>query len=176
MPTTRLVCIYHGKIYVKFVDKIIGFKLQALLLSRMFYYVDSGKVGAPLYTPGQAAPGTPNSQFLREFVAQLLINAFSHLQPYVPIYPSSIAVLTSRSNQVKTFVDGLFALNNDLVKFKLNLRDFLIQLKEFSAGDNADLFAEDREIAAEEARRAEREKAARVGGLIKPSEMDDVEL
>jgi exportin-1 len=73
-------------------------------------------------------------------------------------------------------VDGLFVLNNDLPKFKLNLRDFLIQLKEFSVGDNAYLFAEDREIAAEEARKAEREKAAKVGGLIKPSEMDDVEL
>jgi exportin-1 len=67
-------------------------------------------------------------------------------------------------------------LNNDLQKFKLNLRDFLIQLKEFSAGDNTELFAEDREIAAEEARKAERERAAKVGGLIKPSEMDDVEL
>lgn len=67
-------------------------------------------------------------------------------------------------------------MNSDIVKFKLNLRDFLIQLKEFSAGDNSDLFAEDREIAAEEARKAERERAVKVGGLIKPSEMDDVEL
>lgn len=67
-------------------------------------------------------------------------------------------------------------MNNDLVKFKLNLRDFLIQLKEFSAGDNSELFAEDREIAAEQAAKAERERAAKVGGLIKPSEMDDVEL
>ncbi|CCX34946.1 CRM1 C terminal-domain-containing protein [Pyronema domesticum] len=141
-------------------DHKAGFKLQALLLSRMFFFVDSGKVEAPLYAPGQAPPGTSNSQFLREFVAQLLINAFAHLQPA----------------QVKNFVDGLFALNNDLPKFKLNLRDFLIQLKEFSAGDNAELFAEDREIAAEEARKAEREKAGRVGGLLKPSEMDDVEL
>ncbi|KAA8895473.1 CRM1 C terminal-domain-containing protein [Sphaerosporella brunnea] len=141
-------------------DHKAGFKLQALLLSRMFYFVDSGKVQTPLYAAGQAPPGTSNSQFLRDYVAQLLMNAFSHLSPH----------------QVKSFVDGLFALNNDLVKFKLNLRDFLIQLKEFSAGDNAELFAEDREIAAEEARKAEREKAARVGGLIKPSEMDDVEL
>lgn len=140
-------------------DHKAGFKLQALLLSRMFHFVESGKVQAPLYTD-QVPPGTSNSQFLREYVAGLLISAFSHLQP----------------NQVKSFVDGLFALNNDLVKFKLNLRDFLIQLKEFSAGDNTELFAEDREIAAEEARKAEREKAARVGGLIKPSEMDDVEL
>lgn len=70
----------------------------------------------------------------------------------------------------------MFALNNDLVKFKLCLRDFLISLKEFSDGDNTGLFAEDREIAAEEARKAEREKASKVGGLLKPSEMDDVEL
>lgn len=82
----------------------------------------------------------------------------------------------SYRTQVKIFVDGLFTLNNDLPKFKLNLRDFLIQLKEFSAGDNTELFAEDREIAAEETRRAEREKAMKVGGLMKPSEMDDVEL
>lgn len=71
----------------------------------------------------------------------------------------------------------MFTLNNDLIKFKLNLRDFLIQLKEFSSGDNSELFAEDREIAAEAARKAEREKAAKVGGLLKPSEvMDDGEL
>ncbi|KAG0135947.1 exportin KapK [Tuber indicum] len=138
-------------------DHKAGFKLQALLLSRMFYFVDSGKVHAPLYTPGQAPAGTSNSEFLREYVAGLLRTAFSHLQPV----------------QIKTFVDGLFALNNDLPKFKLNLRDFLIQLKEFSTSDNTYLFAEDREIAAEEARKAEREKAAKVGGLIKPSEMDD---
>lgn len=81
MRTTRLV-----RIAIKFsgrslANKSTGFKLQALLLSRMFFYVDSGKVGAPLYTPDQAPVGTTNSQFLREFVAQLLINAFSHLQP-----------------------------------------------------------------------------------------------
>lgn len=58
-----------------------GFKLQALLLSRMFYFVDSGKVQTPLYTPDQAPVGTTNSQFLREYVAGLLRNAFPHLQP-----------------------------------------------------------------------------------------------
>jgi len=128
----------------------------------MFYYVDSGKVHAPLYTPDQAPAGTSNSEFLRDYVAVLLRNAFSHLQP----------------TQVKTFVDGLFTLNNDLTKFKLNLRDFLIQLKEFSAGDNSELFAEDREIAAELARQTERQKAEKVAGLLKPSELvdEDVEL
>lgn len=62
-------------------NRAIGFKLQALLLSRMFYFVDSGKVQTPLYTPDQAPVGTSNSQFLREYVAGLLRNAFPHLQP-----------------------------------------------------------------------------------------------
>lgn len=69
---------YDAYIYIFFFIK--GFKLQALLLSRMFYFVDSGKVQAPLYTSDQAPPGTSNSQFLREYVAGLLRNAFSHLQ------------------------------------------------------------------------------------------------
>ena len=73
--------------------------------------------------------------------------------------------------QVRTFVDGLFTLNSDLTRFKLNLRDFLIQLKEFS-GDNAELFAEERENELEAARKAERERAMKVGGLLKPSDMD----
>ena len=64
---------------------------------------------------------------------------------------------------------------DDLNRFKLTLRDFLIQLKEFN-GDNAELFSEDREKAAQEAKDQERERAMKVGGLLKPSEMDDDEL
>lgn len=66
---------------------------------------------------------------------------------------------------------GLFAFNNDFNKFKTHLRDFLISLKEF-AGDNAELYAEEREQALQEARTAERDRMMRVGGLIKPSEME----
>lgn len=62
-------------------DHKAGFKLQALLLSRLFFFVESGKIQAPLYAPEQAPPGTPNGQFLREYVANLLQTAFAHLQP-----------------------------------------------------------------------------------------------
>ena len=77
------------------------------------------------------------------------------------------------SAQVRAFVEGLFTLHGDLNRFKLNLRDFLIQLKEFSGGDNADLYAEEREMEREAQAKAERERLSKVGGLIKPSEMDD---
>lgn len=73
--------------------------------------------------------------------------------------------------QIAQFIEGLFALSSDLSRFKLNIRDFLIQLKEFS-DDNAELYAEDRETAQQQAKEAERERAARVGGLLKPSEID----
>lgn len=51
------------------------------------------------------------------------------------------------------------------------MRDFLISLKEF-AGDNAELYAEEREQDLRDAKAAERDRAMRVGGLLKPSEMD----
>ena len=77
--------------------------------------------------------------------------------------------------QISTFIDGLFATNSDLARFKVILRDFLISLKEFS-GDNAELFAEEREQAASKLKQEERERAMKVGGLLKPSEMDDDDL
>ncbi len=77
--------------------------------------------------------------------------------------------------QISSFIDGLLANTNDLTRFKVILRDFLISLKEF-AGDNAELFAEERETAAQNAREQERERAMKVGGLLKPSEIDDDEL
>jgi exportin-1 len=86
-------------------------------------------------------------------------------------------VLTWDRVQIKNFVEGLFTLNNAYDRFKLNLRDFLIQLKEF-AGDNAELFAEEKEQMERDAKAAERERLSKVGGLLKPAELaeDDDEL
>lgn len=73
--------------------------------------------------------------------------------------------------QIQQFVEGLFIYNSDINRFKTNLRDFLIQLKEFS-GDNAELYADDREQEMKAARIAERERLSKVGGLLKPAEID----
>ncbi|KAH1567110.1 hypothetical protein KXV73_000703, partial [Aspergillus fumigatus] len=136
-------------------DHKAGFKSQAMLLSRMFYFIESGKVQEPIYSPEQAPLGTSNKDFLQEYVANLLQNAFKNLQEI----------------QIKQFVVGLFTFNDDFNKFKTHLRDFLISLKEF-AGNNAELYAEEREQALRDAQAAERDRAMRVGGLLKPSEMD----
>ncbi|KAI6250221.1 Exportin-1 [Erysiphe necator] len=146
-------------------DHKAGFKSQSMLLSRMFYFVHPAdgatpKIQGPIYQPSQAPVGTSNKEFLGGFVATLLQNAFPNLQ----------------LGQIKTFVEGLFTLNKSNDRFKLNLRDFLIQLKEFS-GDNAELYADEKEQQEREAKAAERARLAKVGGLLKPTELgEDDEL
>jgi exportin-1 len=51
-----------------------------MLLSRMFYFVESGKIQEPIYSPDQAPAGTSNKDFLQEHIANLLKNAFGNLQ------------------------------------------------------------------------------------------------
>ena len=163
-------------------DHKAGFKSQSMLLSRMFYFVQPAdgtqpKIQGPIYTPDQAPVGTGNKEFLGGFVANLLQNAFPNLQAYVTNIDGIKNLLTRNRNQIKVFVEGLFALNSTYDRFKLNLRDFLIQLKEF-AGDNAELYAEEKEQQERDAKAAERERLSKVGGLLKPAELneDDDEL
>ena len=142
-----------------------------MLLARLFYFITSEKITDPVYTPDQAPQGTSNQDFLSGFIGNLLHTAFPNLQPYDFPLKTSFTKLTYRSIQIQQFTEGLFVYNHDHNKFKTNIRDFLIQLKEFS-GDNAELFAEDREAELKAAREAERERALKVGGLLKPADLD----
>ena len=86
------------------------------------------------------------------------------------------AYLHDISAQVETCIIGLCETHGDIVKFKLTLRDFLIQLKEFS-GDNAnELFIDEKEAEAQKKAAAEREQALRIPGMLKPSQIEDEEL
>lgn len=73
-------CFLISCLYGNTNGKPAGFKSQAMLLSRMFYFIESGKVQGPIYSPEQAPPGTSDKDFLQEYVANLLQNAFKNLQ------------------------------------------------------------------------------------------------
>ena len=137
-------------------DHKAGFKTQCMLLSRMLNLVENQKIQVPLYQEGQAAPGTSNKDYVTQFTSNLLQRAFTNL----------------KEAQIQNFVQGLFALTEDANKFKTHVRDFLISLKEF-ADDHAELYADDREKEKLDAATAERQRNIKVGGLIKPSELDD---
>ncbi|KII89060.1 hypothetical protein PLICRDRAFT_160125 [Plicaturopsis crispa FD-325 SS-3] len=139
-------------------DHKSGFKLQSLLLARMFQLVETNTIQAPLFDPSVVADSNiTNAMYLRESCANLLKGAFPHVQ----------------NAQVQVFVTKLGEHHNDINRFKLALRDFLIQLKEFSGDDNAELFLEEKEAEQTQRAQQEREAAMRIPGMLKPSQIED---
>jgi exportin-1 len=84
-----------------------------------------------------------------------------------------VAVFLPLRSHVDAFVNALGENHNDINRFKLALRDFLIQLKEFSAGDNTELFLEEKEAETQRKAEAERQAAMRIPGMLKPDQIED---
>ncbi|GMM30431.1 exportin [Martiniozyma asiatica (nom. inval.)] len=138
-------------------DHKAAFKHQAVLLSHMLELVCSNKITEPIYPPDAAPAGTSNADFLKEYLGNMLMSAFSQL----------------KQQQVVNFLQVLFASYSSQSKFIGVLRDFLVQIKEVGGDPTDYLFAEEQE---EERRRKEEEfkrKGKEIGGLLKPSEMED---
>ena len=134
-----------------------GFKMHATLLRMMFHLVQMNQVTVPLFDTSQQPPGQTNPLFLREYISNLLIASFPNLTKM----------------QVAKFVDGMFDIKMDLPFFKLHLRDFLIELKEFSAEDNSALFTEENEHERQQREQQLMAERSQVPGMMKPAEIDD---
>lgn len=148
--------------------------MQAMLLARLISLVETGAVQAPLFDPNTISdPNMSNQTYLKQYLADLLANAFQHVQPSVPPWANNYitANILCRA-QISAFVSLMFDHSSDPVKFRFTLRDFLISLKEFS-DDNAELYIEEKEAESKEKERNERELAMRVPGMLKPAQLDD---
>ncbi|EJD43612.1 hypothetical protein AURDEDRAFT_145424 [Auricularia subglabra TFB-10046 SS5] len=133
-------------------DHKSGFNNQTVILSRLFRVVEGGLVTSSLAESAGADASISNSLFLKEFVANLLKNAFPHVAP----------------SKIETFVLS-FAQTQSDAAYKIVARDFLIELKEFAATDNTELFREEKEL---EARQREAH-ALSVPGMVKPALLQD---
>jgi exportin-1 len=60
-------------------DHKSGFKLQSVLLARLFQLVEANQIQSPLFDPAQVAMAN-NAVFIREYCANLLKTAFPHVQ------------------------------------------------------------------------------------------------
>jgi len=130
-------------------------------------------VKASLFDPATVPdPNITNTAFLKQYIADLLSNAFGHVQSYVALSGELVHADILLSAQINSFVSLMFDHSSDPFKFKFTLRDFLISLKEFS-GDNVELYIEEREEETERKALEEREAAMRVPGILKPSQLDD---
>lgn len=124
-----------------------GFKFHAEILSFLLLLVSRGLLAFSLQ-PQQSPDPSNNGRVVAEFVTNLLRSGFPHLQ----------------SEQIDTFVRGLFDLNGDLHQFKEHLRDFLIQCKEYAKND-PDLFREELELEQQRKAAADKEVLQR-GGIL----------
>jgi len=136
-------------------DHKAGFKLQSMLLARMFQLVQTGVLQQPLFDPASVSdPSMTNVRYLHDYTTNLLASAFTHVSP----------------QRVDAFVTALQENPNDVNRFRATLRDFLIQLKEFSSGE--EIYSEDKEEELQRKAAAERERAM-IPGMLKPSQMED---
>ncbi|CAK4226795.1 unnamed protein product [Aphanomyces euteiches] len=139
-----------------------GFKMHAALLKHMFTLVETNQVNVPLWeslpgVPPVMPPGQTNSQFLKEYVANMIGTSFPNMSP----------------RQVRAFVVGCFDMSKDLPAFKKHLRDFLVNVKEFAGEDNADLFLEESMALTQEKLKQETNARLAVPGLVNPNERPD---
>lgn len=68
-------------------DHKSGFKLQSVLLARLFQLVETNQIQAPLFDPAAVPdPNITNSIFLKEYCSNLLKSAFPHMQMYVACF------------------------------------------------------------------------------------------
>ncbi|XP_050304352.1 exportin-1 [Anthonomus grandis grandis] len=125
--------------------------MHATILAYIFSLVESGKVNCQL---GRTAD---NVMFIQEFTASLLRTAFPHLT----------------DNQIKIMVQGMFNLDQDISAFKEHLRDFLVQIREYTGEDDSDLFLDEREKALQAAQAEKRRVQLSVPGILNPHEVPE---
>lgn len=139
-----------------------GFKLHAQILMHLIGAVASGQISEPIWddsqqdqvalATGNGSSAPSNTTFLQNHLIKILAEAFPNLT----------------ESQVNDIVKKLLS-GSDEKTFKGYLRDFLVQTKEFSKGDNTDLFDEEKQLQAMEKQKAEQERLARTPGLVAPS-------
>ena len=123
-------------------------------MANLFVIAEQGLIKIPL-APAVQDPAQ-NLLYVQQFMANLLKTAFPHLQ----------------DNQVKVIIEGFVTFDQDIAGFKEHLRDFLVQIREFTGTDTADLYLEDREQtlkrAAEEKRKIQLSVPGRPLKINKP--------
>jgi len=136
-----------------------GFKVQAMILMNLFHLVQAGHVRVPLFDTARHPGFTDNAQYLKEHVGHLLLQTFPNLS----------------TAQVVAFVNGCFDVSIDILAFKQHMRDFLINVKEYSAGDhNDELFDEEKQLQQEMVSEELRAYQKSIPGMLKPSELDEI--
>eukprot|EP01063_Lacrimia_lanifica_P009030 TRINITY_DN16074_c0_g1_i1.p1 TRINITY_DN16074_c0_g1~~TRINITY_DN16074_c0_g1_i1.p1 ORF type:complete len:1107 (+),score=513.53 TRINITY_DN16074_c0_g1_i1:67-3387(+) len=131
-----------------------GFKYHCRILKRMITDVkritEAGRCISSTQPPGSQA-----SEYLKHYLSEQLSQRE-----------------TLKASQIRLFVDGLFTKTTDDKAYKSHIRDFLVELNEFAAEENTQLF-DDKEFEAA-AKQAEQAKRMAVPGIAPQMKAADV--
>lgn len=133
-----------------------GLVQQTTVLAYIFSVIEADKIRAPL-SPSQLQNNMSNVDYVKQYVKDLLKKVYPHLN----------------DAQIAITVKGFFDLNQDISAFKDHLRDFLIQIREYSGEDDSDLFLAERESLLKQHEDAKRRRQLMVPGIIAPHDMPE---
>jgi len=104
------------------------------ILKDLLSNIELGVITTPLWnTQSINDPSMNNPRYVKEYILDLLSNAFSNLS----------------KNQIIEFISRMFSLcnpNSNIGEFKNHIRDFLVEIKEFSSGDENSKLYEDEKV------------------------------
>jgi exportin-1 len=127
-----------------------AFKSHCQIVGAMFQLLFSARVTVPLFDPAASPPDMTNQRFVCEYLASVLATAFPHIG--MP--------------RIQAFIMGIFPASVDEGRLKNFIRDFLIEMKEFSEDDTSELFNEEAAMAAAAAANDEIARRKAVPGLL----------
>lgn len=133
-----------------------GLVQQTTVLAYIFSMIETEKIRVPLSTT-QLQTNLSNVAFVKQYVKDLLKNVYPHLT----------------DAQIDITVKGFFDLDQDIPAFKDHLRDFLIQIREFSGADDSDLFLAERESLLKQHEEEKRRRQMMVPGVINPHDIPE---
>ncbi len=138
-------------------DHKAQFRLQSLLIQKLIQLVQLNRIKIPLYSQQDqnGAQNYTNSDFVKQSLGNMLLSAFDQLQ----------------QQQVENFIQALFSYHQSSTKFKSTLRDFLVQIREYGGDPTDYLFAEEHEQELAREKESRIERAKKIAGLMKPSDM-----
>lgn len=153
--TYYLEIMQHVFAVVTDTSHIAGLTYHSQILAHMFALLENNSILVPL-SPEIQSPGQ-NIEFVQLHILKLMKSAYPHLQ----------------DNQVKLIIKGFFDLDQNLPAFKEHLRDFLVQIKEYTGEDQSDLYLEERNEALKKASDEKRRIQESVPGILNPHELPE---
>lgn len=147
---------------------IAGLPMHCQILCHVLRTVEDGTVFVPLYNDERAT----NAEWVANSKPEIVEKNVSYVQHYIGELLQK-HFKTLQIAQIKLFVTGLFALNQDIPRFREHIRDFLVQIREFAGDDTADLFLDQKEEEIKKAAEDKRLKQSNVPGVLNPHEIKE---